>query len=322
MPKKLNWVIAMSFAALSSANATESNPREVFSVGDKQAYITILSYNVQGLPAIAGIKQDRYKDIGLELAKLREKKSQPSIVLLQEAFVAKTDEIASSCGYKYIARGPQAIDKNENGSTVIKLLNGGIKILSDFPIAEEVKVAYGEFMCSTWDCFANKGAQAVRVEVPGIPFPLTIANTHTQAADKYDEVRIKQFDVLWRFINKFATAKQPLFAIGDFNSYPIRSCYQHWCKESKMTSVTEACLGKTLDCHVIERNHLGFDHNPDQQFYRSGQINGYNVEIHPVYAEHTFTEPVNGRVLSDHWGYSVTYEIKWEPAHALASSSK
>lgn len=35
------------------------------------------------------------------------------------------------------------------------------------------------------------------------------------------------------------------------------------------------------------------------------------VRIEPVRAELVFREPVNGRELSDHWGYEVHYRISW-----------
>ncbi len=79
-----------------------------------------------------------------------------------------------------------------------------------------------------------------------------------------------------------------------------------------------------VPCRVIMRENLGPEFNPDHHFFRSGRVNGYNVRITPVFAEHTFIEPVKGRLLSDHWGYNVTYEIKWSKAEvrdAFATSN-
>jgi endonuclease/exonuclease/phosphatase family metal-dependent hydrolase len=337
MRNKLLVQIAFALVAISasSAIATTSgdatpNPHttsimkkpEAFSVTDKRALITILSYNVKGLPKVAGVTHDRFKDIGLELKKMREQNRQPAIVLLQEAFASKTKEIEEAADYKNVAWGPRAIDRNENNSLVIKPLNAGLRILSDYPIIKKSKVAYNATMCSSWDCFANKGAQVVQVQIPNIPFPLTIGNTHTQAMEGHDQVRISQFKVFQRFLTKFVPDGEPLFAIGDFNSWPTRTCYQHWCKETKMINVSDGCLKGEVPCNVILRENKGLDFNPDQHFFRNGKINGYDVSIRPVYAEHLFIEPVNGRLLSDHWGYNVTYEIKWEQSHALASRTE
>jgi hypothetical protein len=336
MRNKILSGIAFALAALTIINANGADKPdsatktkadamtkpEAFLVGDKRALITILSYNVKGLPKVAGVTHDRFKDIGIELKKMREQNRQPAIVLLQEAFVSQTKDIENEAGYKNTAAGPGAIGKNEKSTPVIKLLNAGLRILSDYPITREARVSYNELMCSSWDCFANKGAQAVQVQVPNIPFPLTVANTHTQAMEGHDKVRIDQLNIFQRFIDKFSQTTEPAFAIGDFNSWPTRMCYQHWCKETKMHNVSDACLKGEVPCNVVLRENKGLDFNPDQHFFRNGKINGYDVSIRPVYAEHLFIEPVNGRLLSDHWGYNVTYEIKWEASHALASRTE
>lgn len=323
MRNNVSSVIAMGLAALTvvSANAEPNKQTETFLVGEKHAYITILSYNVKGLPAFAGVTDDRYADIGKELKKLREQKRQPAIVLLQEAFVGKTKDIEKNSGYANVARGPSSVEFNGGILPAIKPLGGGLKILSDFPITKKSKVTYGALTCSSWDCLANKGAQAAEIAVPGIPFPIVVANTHTQAGRGHDQVRIKQLNALQKFIGKFAPDHEPLFAIGDFNTWPSLSCYKHWMKETKMASVSDRCLDGSLECLVTLRNNRGLDFNPDHHFFRSGRINGYDVSIRPVHAEHLFFQPVNGRLLSDHWGYNVTYEIKWEQVNALASSS-
>ncbi len=316
-------VIAFALTAFTfTTKADVMKKPEVLLIGKNHALVTILSYNVKGLPKVAGVTHDRFKDIGAELKKMREQNRQPAIVLLQEAFASKTKDIEKVADYKNVAWGPRAIDRNEKNNLVFKPLNAGLRVLSDYPITRTSKVAYNAMMCSSWDCFANKGAQAVQVEIPNIPFPLTVANTHTQAMEGRDKVRIDQFKVFQRFLTKFVPDVEPIFAIGDFNSWPSRTCYQHWCKETKMFNVSDACLKGDVACNVALRENKGLDFNPDQHFYRNGRVKGYDVSIRPVYAEHLFVEPINGRLLSDHWGYNVTYEIKWEQAHALASRTE
>ena len=283
----------------------------IFEVGERRAYFTILSYNTKGLPKIAGVDQKRYHDIGLEIKKLREKNGQPSIVLLQEAFVNRTNDLRKQAGYAHMQAGPNIVDFDEKRRLVTKPLNAGLWVLSDFPFVKTGKVSFDQKLCSSWDCWANKGIQAVRVKVPGIPFELTIANTHTQAGQTSDPIRVGQLDIAWRFLNRFVSAAEPLFVVGDFNTYPSRTSYQHWMKMTELSSVSDECGAGSVDCVVVARENKGLEFSPDQHFFRSGHVNGYDVEIRPAYAEHLFHEPVNGRLLSDHWGYNVTYEIKW-----------
>lgn len=44
-----------------------------------------------------------------------------------------------------------------------------------------------------------------------------------------------------------------------------------------------------------------------------GSFDGDRIKIRPIIIEALFDEPVDGKMLSDHDGYMVTYRLTWNP---------
>ena len=71
--------------------------------------LTVMSYNVEGLPVPARFDRAASLDrIAGHLADLRKQGRQPNVVMLQEAFAGPAKRIADEAGYRYVAAGPLA----------------------------------------------------------------------------------------------------------------------------------------------------------------------------------------------------------------------
>ncbi|MEK7354923.1 MAG: endonuclease/exonuclease/phosphatase family protein [Bdellovibrionota bacterium] len=290
------------------------------SYDEGEYHLRLLNYNVKGLPGIAGGYRngERFKQIGEEFRQMRKAGTAPQIVLLQEAFVKKTNDIQKVSGYPHVVKGPSSKDADENGKTKFKILNAGLITLSEYPIAYAEKVAFSKNMCGTWDCFANKGVQVAYVEIPDLPFHLPVFNTHLQATRERADVRIKQMGVMTRFIARFLRPGDPLMFGGDFNSRPDDASYKWWTDNAGMVSTGETCLSGIVACEIADGTDPDSIVRVDQQYTvsglardRRGSSARYKVRFDPVHVEKTFTKLVKGKPLSDHLGYQVDYVIRW-----------
>jgi endonuclease/exonuclease/phosphatase family metal-dependent hydrolase len=287
--------------------------------------LRVLSYNVKGLPGIAGgyRNDDRFEEIGTELQKMRKNGTAPQIVVVQEAFVKKTNDVVKTSGYPYSVKGPKASDPDEHGKSLTKIFNAGLFTMSEYPIKYSAKIAFGKDMCGTWDCFANKGVQLATVDVPDLPFHVPVLNTHLQATKERSEDRIKQMKVILRFMTKWLAPTGPLLFAGDFNTRPEQPSYAFWKENGGMTSVGETCVQSEFSgCEVAPGTDLESLTRVDQHYSRDGvapdksdQKKWYSVRFKPVRVEKTFTKLVKGKPLSDHLGYQVDYVIRWHRFH-------
>ena len=112
--------------------------------------LTVLTYNVEGLPEPLGWRRAPYlAAIGERLRRLRSLGAQPHVVLLQEAFSAPAQAIGRDAGYRWIVEGPSAEASSPirpgaadldfeaganwwHGETQGKHYDSGLMILSDF----------------------------------------------------------------------------------------------------------------------------------------------------------------------------------------------
>lgn len=282
--------------------------------------LRVLSYNVKGLPGIAGGYRngERFREIGEELHAMRREGTAPDIVLLQEAFVKRTKDIVAYSGYPYAVKGPKAKDPDENGKRLLKIFSAGLVTMSEFPIVNAAKVAFGKGKCATWDCFANKGVQLSIVEIPDLPFRLPIFNTHLQAVAKHDQKRIEQMGVLKRFMARYMRPIDALIFAGDFNTKTHQASYKWWQENSGLYSIGEICKKEISNCEIADGTTPESLTNVDQHFALSGVAEDrlgrkarYSVRIEPGRVEKTFRKLVKGKPLSDHLGYQVDYDIRW-----------
>jgi hypothetical protein len=182
------------------------------------------------------------------------------------------------------------------------------------------KAAFNKKYCKGWDCYANKGVQMVTVRIKGIPFDLPVYNTHLQASADHDAIRKLQMNQTLQFMKPTLTAGEPVIFAGDFNTNPSRESFQYWKDISNMKNVGETCLA-SAKCEVAQRTDRAWvvEKSKDQHFSKNGKAKSnsgsstvYNVRFAPFYALRNFTEVYpDGKMLSDHMGYEVGYQIIW-----------
>ncbi len=155
--------------------------------GMKSVEIRVLIYNIAGLPwPIRTGRRGDIKKIGRIFEEMRAAGTEHDIVLLQEAYTMKSEPNASYGGYPNVVGGPDTKDKAPKiseyadpefsegrsfwkGEKIGKLLNGGLAILSDYPILENHTRPFKRHECAGFDCVSNKGVMMVLIQIPGVP---------------------------------------------------------------------------------------------------------------------------------------------------------
>src|SRR5690606_10571513 len=142
-------------------------------------------------------------------------------------------EFIREAGYPYVAQGPRGKGLRTNG---------GLYILSEFPILASSHHVYTR--CRGWDCLSRKGVLHARIEVPGLPQPIELYNTHLNAGpskapwlddEETREVRIHQTQEIREFLWETQASHLPTIFGGDFNFRPDEDAYLFFSAFSLMT---------------------------------------------------------------------------------------
>ena len=267
--------------------------------------IKVLSYNIKGLPLVTNL--DRLEKIGEILAERRERGDEPDIVLLQEAYVSQSKQVRMRAGYPHAIVGAE-------GQRGVFTNSSGLELLSNFPIVAKYSRLFDE--CAFPECFISKGIVGATLEIPGVPQPVQIFNTHLQGDTGNDWVRMRQIDDIADFLGGLRFGVQPAIFAGDFNFKPKHDSYTSFLRKLPLVEAGYRCLqAATRDCEVVIGTHGVTDWNDvwksshDRHFYYQPAESPLRIE--PVRLIRNFTEKWRGEFLSDHWGYEVHYRISW-----------
>jgi endonuclease/exonuclease/phosphatase family metal-dependent hydrolase len=304
----LTILLAGSFAVADLPVAKAGSPVAKGSAGGRGEFLRkvalrALSYNIKGLPSIALGKYDenRYAEIGRRLAERQKEGRGFDFVLLQESFSERTKELREVAGYPFMAKGPEA--------NSILGVDGGLYILSRHPIVRQTTREFGTGNCASWDCYAAKGVQYARIELPGVPFPFEIYNTHLQASRQGDGIRRRQVKILLEFFRETHVPGAAVLFAGDFNFRPGLG-HQSYLDflQAPFLHVGKFCLEAGCARGRDEGWHGLFQNAVDHHFVGTGEG---RFHLLPTRVERTFGELVGGRRLSDHLGYEADYELRW-----------
>lgn len=286
----------VAHAAPTSATAPPANVRE----------LKVLTYNIKGLPVLTNL--DRLKRIGEILAERRRLGDEPDVVVLQEAFVRKSQRVRDRAGYPYAIQGPTGGGLFANGS--------GLEVLSNHPIVARHERRLND--CAFPECLVSKAVVGVTLGVPGLPGPVDVFTTHLQADTRNDRVRRNQIDDITVFLDRIRFGRAPAIFAGDFNFKPRHESYRKFLREMPFADAGFECLAALETCEVVIGVHGqtdGYDvwkTTNDRQFYYQPADSPLRIE--PIRVIRNFTEPARGGeggFLSDHWGYEVHYRIHW-----------
>lgn len=289
---------------------------------------SVMTYNVKGLPwPVATGREDALSRIGERLAQMRAAGRQPTVVVLQEAFVEEAKAIGAAAGYRYQATGPQVRDDRGTprsrkrtwykGETMGTVLDSGLVILSDVPIGEVTRQAFPSGSCAGYDCLAAKGVLMATITLPG-GRRITVATTHLNArgasgvsgADA-DAAYGREVAAMVRMVDA-RREKLPLIFAGDFNRgrWPVRTALLNRAMaainggrqpreglRSAMISHPRT-LGARPDARWVR------EHARDMQFVIPGK-----AQIAPISAAIPFGIEPDGSALSDHHGFTVAYRF-------------
>jgi len=299
-----------------------------------QGELSILTYNVKGLPAPVAIGRAEMLDrIGDRLAAMRKAGSQPSVVVLQEAFTPDAQRIADAAGYRHVIFGPQVeersrltglpVDKRPRswmiGETQAPQLSSGLMLLSDFPVITVSRSAFPRDACAGFDCLANKGILFVTLDVPG-KGPIAVATTHLNSrsaslAPDLDThtAYAEQADYLAGFVASEWDGRMPLIVAGDFNrgQWAIRKgALKAAFERLAFNAPVREGLGVSRDMRLLKSRERAdsdriVEKAKDMQFIVAGR----GVSLLPTAASVPFGSEPDGTSLSDHFGFVVSYRF-------------
>lgn len=312
--------------------------------GAERTQLSVLTYNVFGLPwPVARDRGTALDRIGRELRRLQEAGRAPDVVLVQEAFTDRARRIGELAGYPYRVAGPRAGDaptvelepldaayldgqRMLRGEGIGKILSSGLAIYSRYPLRVLGATPFGADSCAGYDCLANKGVMLVAVEVPGVPQPVQLMNTHVNAngasgvpRERALTAHHRQIDEIVVLLERDLRADWPLIFGGDLNVRDSDRRFDYTAARLPGSIVHRHCTLRVAACDV-RMSWDGDEPWMDTQDHQ-GFSDGERVRVRPGRVEAMFDAPRDGRQLSDHDGFLVTYELSWPPAPAPAHAA-
>lgn len=301
--------------------------------GTQYLTFTVMIYNVAGLPwPVRWGTGEAMARLGTAFEQ-EFTDARPELLLLQEAFVPSATRLAEKAKYRNFVRGPDRGDKPTfdepqldpeflddrrrfKGEKAEKLVDSGLVIASDFGIAAVVSEPFGKMNCAGFDCMSNKGMMIARIDIPGVPAPLFVLNTHMNAygaagvsRERSRYAHNRQIDDMVRFFERDWRGQGPLIYAGDFNTggAPNRFAY----KDARMPGelAHRFCDANRDRCQVkvTWKDEMPWLHTEDLQ----GYADGGGIKIEPIEISEMFGEPVDGKQLSDHDAVLVKYKLSW-----------
>ena len=325
----------MSLPAERTASCDSVSPRPITYTADgstAHTQLDVLTYNIEGLPWPARRNRTPFLDeIGRRLAAFRAEGKAPDIIVFQEVFTNAAARAIVATGYPSIASGPHrdsrqahAVEGDLPGRRRIlrgeirpNLKSSGLVIATDFPILLSNYAPYARGSCAGFDCLSNKGMLFAQIAIPGVPGTIDIFNTHMQSRrssgvepDRFHAAHARQTAELSAFARANGDLTAPTIIAGDFNMRNNVETRQYvFARKIPMESVHRYCQLKSDECDVLE------DWSYEDQWRRVQNkhmfLSGDIVKIRPIRAEAMFDGGPSGPVLSDHYGFRVTYDLSW-----------
>ncbi len=338
-------LLLCAFAALSSCSTKFDAPLETQRLskapritidaarGVASTEISVMTYNVAGLPwPIRRGRPEALKEIARDMLALHAAERAPDVLVLQEAFTPISAHVGAP--YAHRLRGPAAADhadidappidegfvrarRFEKGERLGKLLSSGLYVFSDYPVTASHMTPFQPTSCAGYDCLANKGAMIAVIDIPGAPAPIQILTTHLNAngASGVSPSRAlaahrQQVDEMGALMAKGLNPNWPVIYAGDFNTRHSQARFAHHAKTMPGMLVTNYCLQPQSGCdaRMPWQGDAPWLDTQDLQGFASAP----RIDVRPVRAEKMFDKPRDGRMLSDHDAYVVTYRFSWK----------
>lgn len=203
---------SLAVSAPSGAAASVTGPR-----------VKVLSHNVQMLPPILGGKAN---DTRADLVAKSDYVKGYDVVVLEEMFDnGPSNTLKSRLSTQYphqtpvLGRSTSGWDETLGAYSWLTPEDGGVTILSKWPIVHKVQFVYADGCGADW--FSNKGFVYARLDVRGTP--VHVVGTHAQAEDPLcfgsgADVRASQFGEIDAFLDGLAIpSNEQVIITGDLN---------------------------------------------------------------------------------------------------------
>lgn len=311
--------------------------------GEQVAYVSVLSYNVAGLPwprrAGAGRAMQRIAQAWPDEFAY----GAPDVLVLQEAFVPSSTRLSGKVGYPNVVRGPGRRDRAAaliepadpdfrrgasrlRGERVGKWLGSGLVLATGMEVRSQVTHPFGSHACAGYDCLANKGVQLVELAIPGMPEPLFVLNTHlnSRLASGVDEERsmtayLRQVAQIEQVLDRYWAGRGPLVWAGDFNARANPERFAAKEEHVRGELAHRFCIERPDDCVVT----MSWDN--DEPWMDTQDLQGFaqgsQVSVRPAAIRARFDAPRDGRMLSDHDGLEVVWRLSWKTGEAEPSGN-
>lgn len=304
--------------------------------GEHSIELSVLTYNVAGLP------WPRRSGTGKAMQRIAQAwpgefagRQPPDILLLQEAFVPSSTRLPLEVGYRNVVRGPLRLDRPDprperadpefrrerrltKGERLVVFTGSGLVAATDLAVGRNTNLPFDRHSCAGYDCLANKGAMLLEIDLPGMPEPLFVLNTHLNSAkasgvgdDRSFYAYQRQIAELRDLLERHWRGRGPLIWAGDINARQNLDRF----------GLQEVSLpGELAHRYCVDNpDHCATqtswdDDEPwlDTQDLQ-GFLDGQWVRIKPVAIAARFDAPVDGRKLSDHDALEVRWRLSWHP---------
>ncbi|MFE0046175.1 sphingomyelin phosphodiesterase [Streptomyces albireticuli] len=224
----------IALAAAGAALILSPLPAGTAVAAEKAPVISVMAFNVEQLPSITAVARTWGSDRRTERATAAAevvRRENPDVVVLDEAFnkyaQAMREDLRKTYPHQSALVGEHCGGKGNwtsytgNCSNSPFVVNGGVTILSKYPVLESHQLVYRSADSKTSDYKSNKGAALVRLSVDGAP--VWVAGTHLQADEESSspiantrKVRLEQL----RELRAWASEKsggRPVIVAGDLN---------------------------------------------------------------------------------------------------------
>ncbi|EMJ97732.1 sphingomyelin phosphodiesterase [Leptospira alstonii serovar Pingchang str. 80-412] len=244
---------------LTNTGSTNINP---VSAASANVEIKILSHNVFLLPKELPGWGDWAQNERAELIASSDHIKNQDLIVFEEVFDANArgillDKIRSMYPYQtdVIGRTPNDWDATLGDYKSLSLINGGVVIVSKWPIEEKIQYIFHDSGCGV-DYFSNKGFVYVKIDKNGNKIHLI--GTHVQSedsecSDSGVSVRANQFDEIRNFIDSKKIPNDEIVLIaGDLNAIKGSREYYNMLTRLNANEPTYAGIPFTWDTKTNE----------------------------------------------------------------------
>jgi len=284
-----------AFSALPAAPAP--TPLPALSQAEVNSELSVLTYNVWGLPGPLGTdRKARFERLGPTL-------NAYDVVTLQETFSDEIEVLKHSTGFAHHVR-------HNNGS--FPRIGSGLYTLSKYPVIHTDYQAFGR--CTAADCMARKGVLLTRIQHPKIGM-VDIYTTHYQAegTPAAQKIRLEDNNQVFNELIQRNHSPYPVILTGDFNFTPDQLAYR---------ALVER-LGLVDLYPTLHPGDPGYTIHPNNPYKAGGTAKRLDyifylpkpgIQFTPLEAQVLYQEPVDGYVLSDHYGVSARFKLEVKSA--------